>query len=196
MREVAGGRTGNDTVVVGGITLRLTQSLIAAFGAPVPIRVLNLRTVVRGRNFLGGQRHHMHGSMPEIDDLLGVTERPLAARARAGVPGVGAGDRVPAGKPFGQSGVTDRTRESAVTDAEESLVPVGGGQPDFEQHVGVGRRFGVSNDAAKCGERRERRCTGPLRVKSTRRHRLGGERGVGDLQAAQGFATHRGVSGR
>ena len=42
--------------------------------------------------------------------------------------------------------------ESAVADAQELAVPVGGGQPDFKADVGVGGRLDHASHAAEGGE--------------------------------------------
>ena len=84
--------TGDQTIEVVGIALRLHQTLLSAFGAADVIRIVRPLAVERARDGLAVDRgRHVRSAVPEVGDEIRAAERPgRVERSRADVSGVGA----------------------------------------------------------------------------------------------------------
>ena len=179
MREVVGGRARDDAVVVLRETLGLHEGLPPAVRAAMEIRALHGPAVEGGRDRLARHRHLVDGAVTEVDDLLGVPERPGRVRRSPAVPGVGGCGRVAEAHGPGQAPQVEVTRESAVAGPLELAVPSRRRKPDLELDVRIRRRLDLSRDPAESGHLGGR----------TLRHRHG-SRGHG-LRARDGGGSHR-----
>jgi hypothetical protein len=72
----------------------------------------------------------VHGTVSEVDQLLGVTDCPGGATTLMSV--VGRGDRVATAERLDQAADIDRSGPSAVAFLPVLAVPAGGGQPERE----------------------------------------------------------------
>src|SRR5262245_139300 len=130
--------------------------------------------------------------MPEIDDLLGMFERPAPVLASGLMPGVSRCGSVAFTNCAGKPRIADRAREPAIADSEESSVPTGGRHPHLELDVGILRWTDRAHHAA---ERRQVRD----RLRHTRRFersagdKISGSDGrVGKREFSEAFASRRG----
>jgi hypothetical protein len=114
VRPVAGGRAGEDADEVVGIALRFHQCLASAVGTAVEVAALGVAAVERAHNRLGLHARFMHRPRPEVDQLLGMTDRPRRAQSGGLVSIVGCGHGVAAARRVDQSRVIYRSGPSAV----------------------------------------------------------------------------------
>ena len=90
--------------------------------------------------------------MTEIDDLLGMTERPCGFNRPAGMAGIGGRGGVALGHGCAQFFGFDLAREASVAEAKEASVPSRGWHPHLDGDVGVGCGRGHGDDAAEGGQ--------------------------------------------
>src|SRR5712691_7062212 len=141
-------RTGDDPVVVVGISLGLHQRHATPGGASLEIGVFRILFVEGLDDLLGLQRHLMRGAVAEVDHLFGVADGPVAALLL--VAGVGAGGGVSEPQRLGHfiRDALDGSREATIPDAHELSVPVLSWQPQLHVDQGVGRRLESHLNAA------------------------------------------------
>ena len=96
VRPVVGGRAGDDAVVVGGEALRLHERLAAAVRAGIEVRALGRAAVERRDGRFRCDGGFVDRAIAEVDDLLGMAERPAGIGAAGAVAGVGGGRGVAA----------------------------------------------------------------------------------------------------
>ena len=137
VRPVIRGSASQYSVVIFGESLRFHQRLAAAIGATAEVRGPRRFFIKLLNHRLAELGHHMHGPIAEVDDLLGMAERPVGVGCAAGVSRIGAtgckttqdGDR--------ETRIADIAGESAVTLAHEFAIPSRKGKPDFDLDIGV-----------------------------------------------------------
>ena len=198
-------RARDDGVVVVGISLRFHQRHAAARGTSLEVGVLRGPFVEGLDDRLRFQGHLMRRAIREIDHLLGMTDRPVAARLL--VAGVGARRRVPAPQRVGHfvRPALNGSGKAAISGAQEFSVPVLQRQPELHVDQGVGRRLERHLHAAvgrnvrrRRTASRGRRATGSCAARSARRRRpLGDDRrrcddGIGELEGRQRVARRQG----
>ena len=91
--------------------------------------------------------------MTEVDDLLGVAERPGRLDRRTGMARIGGRRRVAFGDRHSKIRIVDQTGEPSITERLELPVPAVDRHPDFDPDVRVGRRRRRSDDAAEGRQR-------------------------------------------
>src|SRR5215471_1078890 len=126
MRPVAGGRDGDDAVVIGGITLGFHQRLSAAVRAGVEIGSLRRLAVEGSDDRFGVTGRLMNSAMTEVDDLFRMIEGPSGGLAAILMASVRGGGGVSVAYGIGEAGVADRAGVASVTNALKLAVPVGG----------------------------------------------------------------------
>src|SRR5262245_65942847 len=72
-------RSGNDAVVVIGISLRFHQRHAAAGGATFEVGVLRVLVVEGFHNLLSFDGHLVRGAITEVDHLLRMADGPVTA---------------------------------------------------------------------------------------------------------------------
>ena len=147
-----GGGAGEDAVIIGGEPLGFHERFAAAIGAAIEIGVLRGLAVERLDEALGVDGGEVQGAIAEVIDFFGMMVGPACIFAVGFVAGVGAGGGIAALEVCTHGGEADGAGESAVADAQEFAVPVGGGQPDFEADVGVRGGLDDAGHAAEGGE--------------------------------------------
>src|SRR5580704_8068881 len=89
MGPVIGRRAGHDAVKIGRIALRLHQRLAPAVRAGIEIRALRRRSIKRKYYAFGSLSRFMNRAIPEVRNLLRMTERPGGIGPTSVVPGIG-----------------------------------------------------------------------------------------------------------
>ena len=181
-----GGRAGQDAIVIGGEALGFHEGFAAAIGAAIEIGVLRGLAVERLHQALGVDGGQVQGAVAEVIHLFRVMVGPTGVLAVGFVSGVGTGGGITALE-VGAHGVeSDGSGESAIADAQELAIPVGGGQPDLEADVGIGNGLDDAGDAAEFGEFVDRIAVG--RREGAGGDGLGGgDSGVGESRGGEAF---------
>src|SRR5207244_7878447 len=95
--------------------------------------------------------HLVFGSVREVDEFLGMSERECSTRL--GMARVGGRGCVPTAQRLRHRRVTDRPGPPAVADRLELAIPSGGRQPYFDLYVRVARgsqRRGDTTERRQC----------------------------------------------
>src|SRR5262249_33320706 len=130
--------------------------------------------------------------MPEIDDFLGMVQRPACVLASGLMPGVSRCGSVVLTNCAGKPRIADRARESAIADSEQFSVPTGGWHPHLELDVGILRRTDCAHHAAD-GRQVSDRLRYARRFERSAGDKISGSDGrVGKREFSEAFASRRG----
>ncbi len=149
--------TGQNPIVVRGKPLRFHQRFAATVAAAAEVRGLRWFCIEPLHNRLAEFGHHMHGAIPEVDDFLGMAERPIGIRCAARVSCVGAAAGKAAQHGDSQARIADVACESAIPLPHKLAVPTSKGKPNLDLDIGVAARLGNRLHTAKRGQLRENR---------------------------------------
>ena len=161
MHHEVRGRPGKNAIVIGRVALGLRQRLGPSLGASVPVRIARTRAVKSGDECLGLESHFVHGAMAEVDDLLRMSERPLAGHWRAPMASVGSCSGISLAQCGSHLLCSDHAGESTVAHGLEAPVPVRR-EPYLETNVGIRRRMNARHDPAERGQLHRRGSAKPL----------------------------------
>ena len=141
-----GGRTGQHAIEVVGELGHFHQSLPAAGGAAVPIRVLRALAIVGLDQSLRLDDRFVYRAPAEIDDLFRMPESEHAVAAL--MAGVGGSGGISIAQRRGHLREADDAGPAAIAHHFEFAIPIFDGQPQFHLDVGVGGGPQRGGDAA------------------------------------------------
>ncbi len=150
---IDGRRARDHAVKISRVSLHVFESLPAAGGTTVPIRIFRVPRVIFRNHGLGLHRHFVHRAIPEVDHLLRVSQRVPAVVPLAFVAGIGGSHGVPLREGQAHLVVINLAGLSAISDSHELAIPRRRWrQPDFDLDFGVAGWSHGCRHAAKCRE--------------------------------------------
>src|SRR5579864_316885 len=96
--------------------------------------------------------HLMNRAICEIDDFLGMPQRPSGVCSICSVARVRCGRCITLKNSQTKRAVVNLAGEAAVALAAKFSIPTADGQPHFDLDIGVRAWLGIREDSAKCGE--------------------------------------------
>ena len=188
MRPVAGRSAGNDSVEILGIPLRFHQRLTSAIGASVEITARRRAAEKISNNRLRLQIRLMHRAIPEIDQLLRVSDRPCRAGATL-MTVVGRRRGITPLHRLGKPGRVDRPCPAAIAKLQIFSIPSARRDPQLEMDLGVLCRPDDSLHGTVGGSDHGSRAAAPAAAhRSFRNSRRGSNRRVFERDTHQSLA--------
>src|SRR5579863_10772790 len=136
MGPIAGRSACDDSVEILGVPLRFHQRLTSAIGAPVENTARRRAAEKIPKNRFGLQVGLVHGAIPEIDQLLRVSDCPRCAGATL-VTVVGSCRGVTTLQGLGKPGGVDRSCPAAIAKLQIFSIPSARRNPQLEMDLGV-----------------------------------------------------------
>src|SRR5579871_1124515 len=143
-------RSGDDAVIVFGISLRLHQGLATAVGAACKISLLRIFSVKGMNDGFGLYGHLVDAAISEIDDLLLMSQRPGSIRGTPTMSGVGRCRGIAAPHCAHQRWICDGAGEPTIALALVLAVPSASRHPDLHLDAGIGSRLYLGGNTTKC----------------------------------------------